>query len=47
MIYNIQAPLNPRCRLVIDLDARAAFWKKLNEEMDLSLQIFLIHYISW
>ena len=28
MIYNVQAHLNPRRRLVIDRDACASFWKQ-------------------
>ena len=28
MIYNVKADLNPRCRLVIDRDACATFWKQ-------------------
>ena len=28
MVYNVQAHLNPRWRLVLDRDACAAFWKQ-------------------
>ena len=32
MIYNVQAHLNPRWRLVIDRDAHAAFWKQFHTQ---------------
>ena len=49
MIYNVEAHLNPRWRLVIDQYACAAFLEtNLTKKFatDLSSQIFLIHCIS-